>query len=198
MLLKFLIRMNILCAFVFTCPFYVLISVTDCLSRAKLAVLSSLSPPVWWSAVEVHCHYLFLFIYLLQITLCKKCCCHSSLPIWNCGVGTVFWHMTLLSSIFSFHLSTWGDTFNFVSLTRITPVCFSCAHHFRIINALNLSCLFLTDIYKHLNSLVLYMFQFNSIFLHTFFCESLTLDAIWLLANVRSHFRTTIPLLFLL
>lgn len=119
-----------LCLFVFTSSFAVLVSVLDCLLRAKLAVLSSLSPPVWWSAAEVYLSLFFKFSYCLKF-YAKKCCCNSSLPIWNCVSGTVLWCMSLLSSIFSFHLSARGDIFDFVLLTRLTLVCFSCAHHFR-------------------------------------------------------------------
>lgn len=113
----------------------------DCLSRAKLAVLSSLSPPVWWSAVEVHFHYFYLFIYLLLITLWKKVSLSqqsSNLKLW-------YWHcvlthdVTLQYLLFSplclrAHLWFYSTYKNHSSLYSAVPTISG------LINALHLSC----------------------------------------------------------
>lgn len=129
-----LTNMNILCVFGFSSPFYVLTSVIDCLTRAKLAVLNSLSF-VYWATAEVHHYYLFiycLFVNNFKERKKKKGCCHSSLSVWNCDIGTVFllWCYCPPSSLFTSPLERIPSIF--FSLKRIIPVCFSCAHHFRI------------------------------------------------------------------
>lgn len=152
--------MNILCVFGFSSPFYVLTSVIDCLTRAKLAVLNSLSF-VQWANAEVHHYYLFIYLLVVNNFIKKKKVAvtavflSETVAVVLCFYCDVTVHHLLFSPLhlrgylqFSFHLR---ESYQYASAVPIIS---------EFINAINLP---VSYRYKYFNSI-----QCNSIFCHTF------------------------------
>lgn len=165
--------MNILCVFGFSSPFYVLTSVIDCLTRAKLAVLNSLSF-VYWATAEVHHYYLFIYCLFVNNFKERKKKVAVTAVFLSETVALVLYfycdvtvHHLLFSPLhlrgylqFSLHLR---KSFQYASAVPIIS---------EFINAINLSVSYRC---KYFNCI-----QCNSIFCHIFLCKEVLVSCTFL------------------